>query len=118
MRLSAVLIIVATFLAAAAASFVAASFSVTLIEDNSEIGVRSALDANEMPWAEVQADGLRVTMSGTAPTEALRFKALSTAGSIVDAARVTRETGLVCRATIEIRAVTVLTTTGGPLALA
>lgn len=88
MRLSALFIIVATFMAAAAASFVAASFSVTLIEDNSEISVRSALDSNDMPWAEVQADGLQVTLSGTAPTEAVRFKALSTAGSVVDAARV------------------------------
>lgn len=91
MRLSALLIILAAFLAAAVVSVVAASYSVTLIEDNSEIGVRSALDANDMPWAEVQADGLQVTLSGTAPTEAFRFKALSTAGSIVDAARVIDE---------------------------
>lgn len=88
MRLSALFIFVATFLAAAVASFVAAQFSVSLIEDNSEISVRSALDTGGMPWAEVEADGLQVTLSGTAPTEAIRFSALSTAGSVVDAARV------------------------------
>ena len=69
MRLSALLIIAMTFTAAATVSLVAANFSVTLIEENSEIGVRDALDAKEMTWAEVQADGLQVTLSGTAPDE-------------------------------------------------
>jgi OOP family OmpA-OmpF porin len=88
MRLSALFIIIATFIAAGAVSLVTANFSVTLIEDNSEIGVRSALDDEGMPWAEVEADGLQVSLSGIAPSEALRFKALSTAGSVVDAARI------------------------------
>ncbi len=88
MRLSALFIVIATFVGAAVISLVAAGFSVTLIEDNSEIGVRDTLDAEGMPWAEVQADGLQVTLSGVAPSEAVRFKALSAAGSIVDAARI------------------------------
>jgi OOP family OmpA-OmpF porin len=41
-----------------------------------------------MPWAEVEADGLQVTLEGIAPTEARRFAALSMAGTVVDAARV------------------------------
>jgi OOP family OmpA-OmpF porin len=88
MRLSAILIIVLTFSAAAMLSLVAANFSVTLIEENSEIGVRDALDEKGMTWAEVEADGLQVSLSGTAPNEVIRFNALSTAGTIVDAARV------------------------------
>ena len=88
MRLSALFIVVATFVGAAVISLVAAGFSVTLIEDNSEIGVRDTLDAEGMPWAEVQADGLQVTLSGIAPSEAVRFMALSAAGSVVDAARI------------------------------
>ncbi|MFD2740240.1 OmpA family protein [Sulfitobacter aestuarii] len=88
MRLSALLSIILTFTAAAVIALVAASFSVELIEDNSEIGVRDALDRQGMTWAEVQADGLKVTLTGTAPTEAVRFSALTTAGSVVDAARV------------------------------
>ncbi|WP_120504158.1 OmpA family protein [Sulfitobacter mediterraneus] len=91
MRLSALLIISLTFTAAAVVSLVAANFSVKLIEESSEIGVRDALDDNAMTWAEVQADGLQVTLSGIAPTEAIRFRALTTAGSIVDAARVIDE---------------------------
>lgn len=88
MRLSALLIIALTFTTAAMLSLVAANFSVTLIEDNSEIGVRDALDEKGMTWAEVEADGLQVSLSGTAPNEVIRFNALSTAGTVVDAARV------------------------------
>ncbi len=88
MRLSSALIIALTFTGAAAVSVVAASFSVKLIEETSEISVRDALDTSGATWAEVQADGLTVTLAGIAPTEALRFQALSTAGTVVDAARV------------------------------
>jgi OOP family OmpA-OmpF porin len=88
MRLSSLVIVAFTFFLAAAVSLVAANFSVQLIEETSEIGVRQALDDADMPWAEVEADGLQVTLEGIAPTEARRFSALSTAGTVVDAARV------------------------------
>ena len=88
MRLSAIAIVALTFLSAAGLCLVAAGFAVKAIEDNSEYGVRLALDENSLSWAEVQADGLQVQLTGTAPSEAQRFKALSTAGSVVDAARV------------------------------
>lgn len=91
MRLSSLMMIVMTFAAAAVMSLVAANYSVKLIEESSEIGVRNALDDVGMTWAEVQANGLQVTLSGTAPTEAVRFSALTTAGTIVDAARVVDE---------------------------
>jgi len=100
MRLSSLLTIVLTFLAAAAVSLVAASFSVTLIEENSEIGVRDALDQGGLTWAEVEADGLQVTLAGIAPTEAIRFRALSTAGTVVDAARVIDEMEVQAQAAI------------------
>lgn len=92
--------IVLTFTAAAVVSLVAANFSVQLIEENSEIGVRDALDDNGMTWAEVEADGLQVTLAGIAPTEAVRFRALTTAGSIVDAARVIDEMDVEAQAAI------------------
>lgn len=88
MRLSSIVIVTLTFMAAAGLCLVAAGFAVKAIEENSEMGVRLALDENDLPWAEVQADGLQVLLTGTAPSEAQRFKALSTAGSVVDAARV------------------------------
>ncbi|THH34417.1 BON domain-containing protein [Aliishimia ponticola] len=88
MRLSTFLHVALTFVAAAIVALMAANASVGLIEDRSEIGVRQVLDDRELVWAEVSADGLQVTLTGTAPTESDRFQALAAAGSIVDAARV------------------------------
>lgn len=88
MRLSSIAIVLATFFAAGVLSVVTAFFSVSVIEANTEISLREALDKDDLSWAEVQANGLTVQMSGTAPSEAKRFQALSVAGSIVDAARV------------------------------
>ena len=69
-----------SFAIAAILSLVAAAFSVQLVEDYSEIEIRSVMDRNGLTWAEVEADGLRVVLAGTAPTEALRFRALSLGG--------------------------------------
>lgn len=91
MRLSSLIIITSMFTGAAVASLVTASFAVRMIEDSSEIGIRRTLDTAGLEWAEVQADGLTVTLMGTAPTEADRFEAITTAGTIVDAARVIDE---------------------------
>ncbi len=88
MRLSSLVPATVTFLGAAALSLVTANYSVQMVEERSEIGVRDVLDTRDLTWAEVSADGLQVTLAGIAPTEALRFQALSAAGSIVDAARV------------------------------
>ena len=44
MRLSSLLIVAVTFFAAAVVALLAANFSVKLIEESSEIGVRDALD--------------------------------------------------------------------------
>ncbi len=88
MRLSSLFIVVATFVLAAALSVVAAGFAVTAIEDGSEIAVRRTLDAQEMDWAEVEANGLQVILAGTAPSEAERFRAISIVGGVVDAARI------------------------------
>lgn len=79
---------VSAFIAAAAIALFAANSSVQLVEDSSEIGVRNALDDTGLTWAEVEANGLRVALAGTAPSEALRFQALTVAGSVVDAARI------------------------------
>jgi len=88
MRISLVLINVAALLLASGLSVVAAGFAVTAIEQRTESGVRLVLDKNAYDWAEVQADGLKVILSGTAPDEASRFNALSFAGGVVDAARI------------------------------
>lgn len=92
MRLSSYFTVAVTFICAAALCMVAAGFSVTLIEDNSKKEVRRALDKASLTWADADANGLQLFLIGTAPSEAERFKALSVAGSIVDAARVIDQT--------------------------
>ena len=84
-------LVLIAFSLAAGLAIVAATMSAEMIEDSSEINVRNVLDRNGLTWAEVEADGLRVILSGTAPTEALRFRALSLVGSVLDAERVANE---------------------------
>ena len=88
MRLSSVVPVLAAFLLAAALCLVAARFAAMAVEDSSEIGVRRALDENDLLWVEVGVDGLQVILSGVAPTEAQRFNAVSVVGGQVDAARI------------------------------
>ena len=88
MRLSSIFVIAGTFLFAALLAIVAAGFSARYIEDSSRTEIRRALDLEDMRWAEVDANGLVVYLAGTAPTEAMRFKAITVAGGIVDATRV------------------------------
>ena len=91
MRVSSILILAGTFASAALLSLIAARFAVALVEETSEYSVRQSLDTKSLTWAEVYADGLQVVLTGTAPSEASRFLAISTAGTVVDAARVIDE---------------------------
>lgn len=88
LRLSAWLLPAVIFVCAAAAAGVAASFSVTLVEEASERAVRERLQTAGLDWAEVDAQGLNVFLIGQAPDEAGRFQALASASMAVDAARV------------------------------
>jgi OOP family OmpA-OmpF porin len=73
---------------AALISVAAAAWAASVIESRSSSAVRSALLGSGYLWAEVQADGLQVIITGTAPSEAQRFRALSAAGEVVDPERV------------------------------
>jgi len=79
---------VAFALAAALAGFVAIR-AADAIERWSTGAVTDQLAVAGHDWAEVSADGLRVRLSGTAPTEAERFSALTLAGDVIDAGRIT-----------------------------
>lgn len=67
--------------------FLLSIWTASAIERFSRLGVRRALGDAGYSWADVEASGLQVILTGTAPTEAMRFRALSVAGNIVDAAR-------------------------------
>ncbi|KNG94671.1 OmpA family protein [Pseudaestuariivita atlantica] len=88
MRLSSVLLTAGIFILAGALCVLAAVFAVRMVEDNSRLAVIRVLGEANINWADADTDGLQVFVIGTAPTEAARFRALSTAGTVVDAARV------------------------------
>ena len=88
MRLSSLLILFVTFATAGLLCLVAASLSADLIEDSSKTAVERELSVKGLEWTEVHAEGLQIFLAGVAPSEADRFRAVSAAGSIVDAARV------------------------------
>ncbi|WP_428544313.1 OmpA family protein [Profundibacter sp.] len=88
MRLSKIFSILAVFLIAGAASTFGAMRAADFIEERSLADVTNALVAQDQTWVSVHVDGLRVELTGTAPDEATRFKALTVANSIVDAERV------------------------------
>lgn len=88
MRLSALFIRIGVFVFAALISALAAKATVAVVEDRSVVSVRETLVDRGYDWASVLGDGLQVILEGEAPTEATRFRAISAAGSIVDASRV------------------------------
>ncbi|NOD34873.1 MULTISPECIES: OmpA family protein [unclassified Ruegeria] len=91
MRLPYFIAVSLIFLVSAGLSLLAASYAVTKIEETSEFAVRRSLDLKGHDWAEVESDGLRVILTGTAPDEATRFNALTVAGTEVDTSRVIDE---------------------------
>lgn len=88
MRLPPNLIGLSAFVTAACLSFLAAVWAVSAVETRSAEGVRRVLDEGDLTWAQVETDGLLIHLSGTAPSEALHFRALAVAGTVVDAQRV------------------------------
>ena len=80
-------IVPAVFAGTGLLCFLLSIWAASGIERFSKLGVRRALADAGHSWAEVEADGLQVILTGTAPTEAMRFRALSVAGNVVDATR-------------------------------
>lgn len=88
MRLSSLFIRLAVFILAAFVSVIGARAAVTIVETRSVVAVQEDLVDSNQEWASVLGDGLQVILEGEAPSEAARFRAMSTAGGIVDASRV------------------------------
>jgi OmpA-OmpF porin, OOP family len=88
MRLSHNLIAAIAFTGAAMLAMAVAFIAALIVESRSVTAVSARLTTENMAWATVHADGLQVWLTGTAPNEAARFRAVNLAGSEVDAARV------------------------------
>lgn len=88
MRLSALFIRLAVFFVAALICVLGARIAVATVETRSVEAVRMALEERGQDFATVIGDGLQVILEGEAPTEVMRFRAMSAAGSMVEASRV------------------------------
>ena len=88
MRRRAVLSTLVAFALAGAGATALAAAAARAIEMRSAGAVEAALAAEGIEFAEVDVDGLVLTLTGTAPTEAGRFRALTVAGNEVDPARI------------------------------
>lgn len=73
---------------AAILSVLVATAAASFVEKRSAEGVAKALAEAGEGWAEIITDGLQITLAGTAPSEADRFRALTAAGTVVDPDRV------------------------------
>ena len=100
MRLSAIFLRLVVFGIAGCVAILAARATVAFVEDRSVVGVREVLVDRGYEWASVLGDGLQIILEGDAPSEALRFRAISAAGSIVDASRVIDNMDVVATASI------------------
>ena len=88
MRLSAFFIRLAALCLGLTVCTVAARALVTIVETRSVEAVGVALEQQGHGFASVLGDGLQVILEGKAASEAIRFRAISTAGGMVDASRV------------------------------
>ena len=89
MRLRALIFALLAFLASAALAFVLGGAATQHVERQTLTELDTALAAGGMDWAESAADGLLVTVSGTAPDEATRLRAVEIARQVTGPERVT-----------------------------
>jgi OOP family OmpA-OmpF porin len=80
---------------AAILAILASGILVRMIEARSLSDVVQVLRMSGYDWARVTVDGLQVRLSGTAASEAMRFRALTAAGTVVDSARIIDEISVV-----------------------
>lgn len=88
MRLRAILFAVAALAGFAAGAHQLAQAAAAYFERAARAELADALTAAGQDWARVRVDGLVVELSGEAPDETSRFRALETAKLIVDPARI------------------------------
>jgi len=76
------------FLLAATLMVGVAYATALVIEARTGHVVATRLAEAEITWIDVDADGLQVHLTGTAPNEAARFRAVNLVGSLVEATRI------------------------------
>lgn len=82
------LLAVGVFAGGAVLAALAAWASALAIEARTAEAVRARMVEADVRWITVSADGLQLLLTGTAPNEAARFRAVNLAGSVIDSSRV------------------------------
>ena len=88
MRIRQFLPILAAILVGAVLSLAAAAIGARAIETTSAKAVENQMTIGGYEWVDVQADGLQIVLTGTAPNEQTQLAAQRAAGHVVDPARV------------------------------
>lgn len=88
MRIAQILMVVSLLVTAGALALGVAVLAADRIEDESRREVEAELALAGLDWAHVRVDGLIVRITGVAPDEATRFRAITVAGNVVDPARI------------------------------
>lgn len=87
-RLPQGVIALAAFAVAGIAATGIATTAAEVIERRSVKAVNWVMAQDGITWVTAQADGMLVTLTGTAPNEAARFRAVNLAGTVIDSDRV------------------------------
>lgn len=87
-RLSSTTLALLAFLLAAAFMVTVAYAAALVIETRTGKVVAARLADASIEWVSVDTDGLQVVLTGTAPNEAVRFRAVNMVGSLIDSSRI------------------------------
>ncbi|MCV2883009.1 OmpA family protein [Actibacterium sp. XHP0104] len=82
------MIALAAMAIAALLSVGSAFLAASAIEKRSVAAINTALAREGITWVDLRGDGLKVHLTGTAPTEAQRFRVVTISGTVIDANRV------------------------------
>jgi len=88
MRTKPFILLLFSTIALATASWFGADWAVRTFEKDTESKVNASLNAAGQNWASIETDGLIVGLTGAAPSETARFRALEVAARIVDTNRI------------------------------
>ncbi|MDX5349360.1 MAG: OmpA family protein [Paracoccaceae bacterium] len=87
-KLSSTTLALLAFVLAAIVMVSVAYGTALVIESRTQRAVEARLAAQNIDWITVHTDGLQVHLSGTAPNEAARFRAVNLIGAIIDSSRI------------------------------
>ncbi len=99
-RLTRIVLSLLVLIGAGALCWIGAGAAATYLESHARRDVSQAMMLNGHDWVEVAADGLRVTLSGTAPGEVERFRAVTDAATQVDLNRIVDQMTVASSATL------------------